>query len=109
MKAILLLWTLGVTFYHNPSMSSVSPTEYVAKPTNRPRLFSRDGIEGFSRKEQLKHWEQLEREAMEEAIAEPRIGADGKDRSMSKERMANGSGRRDVVGFRKHLEIYYET
>ena len=94
-------------FQDLPNDNEPSPNKTCSKEFSkefRPRLFSRDGYTKVTMTQ-----EDLEREAMEEAIAEPRIGSDGKDRSLSKERMANGSGRRDVVGSRKHLKIYYET
>ena len=70
----------------------------------RPRLFSRDGSTKITKTQ-----EDLEREAMEEAIAEPRIGRNGEDRSRPKQRLGNGAGRKDVVGRRKHVGIDYEN
>ena len=71
---------------------------------SRPRLFSRDGS-----KKVTKTQEDLEREAMEEAIAGQRIGRNGEDRSRPKRRQGNGAGRKDVVGRRKHVGIDYEN
>lgn len=70
----------------------------------RPQLFSRDGYTKVTKTQ-----EDLERDAMEEAIAEPRIGLNGEDRSRPKHRLGNGAGRKDVVGRRKHVGINYEN
>ena len=86
-----------------PSPKEPSPKEPTPNKS-RPRLFSRDGSTKVTKTQ-----EDLEREAMEEAIAGPRIGRNGEDRSRPKQRLGNGIGRKDVVGRRKHVGIDYEN
>ena len=46
----------------------------------------------------------MEREAQAEAIAAPRVGADGEDRSMPAPRVQSGAGRRDFVARPQRVE-----